>query len=205
MTQIPDVPPTDPPASPPPDDVADTVRPQPARGAEIGALIGGAFGLVFLVGNSSGFSTVGRIMVLVVGILAFAAILFLAFRSYGRRRGSPQAGTAKAFGTSFWIIVAVEALALFGGTKLLAGLGYPELGVAWVSVVVGTHFFALGHVFGLRRFHLLAGVVTLCGIAGFIAFFIPAPAFIPVLAGVIPGFVLLAFGLWALAPVDAQG
>ena len=28
---------------------------------------------------------------------------------------------------------------------------------------------------------------------------------IPVLAGVIPGFVLLAFGLWALAPVDAQG
>ncbi|MBE8147150.1 hypothetical protein IOD13_17225 [Brevibacterium casei] len=203
MTQIPDVPPTDPPASPPP---ADTVRPQPARGAEIGALIGGAFGLVFLVVNSSGFSTLGRIMVLVVGILAFAAILFLAFprlwaQAGDPRRPEPRRRSARASGSSS----PSKPSRSSAGRSCFAGLGYPELGVAWVSVVVGTHFFALGHVFGLRRFHLLAGVVTLCGIAGFIAFFIPAPAFIPVLAGVIPGFVLLAFGLWALAPVDAQG
>ena len=69
-----------------------------------------------------------------------------------------------------------------------------------MAVVVGTHFYALGHVFKLGRFHVLATVVTLLGVAGFIAFFVSAPAFIPVLAGVIPGFVLLAFALWALAP-----
>lgn len=41
-------------------------RPQPATGAEIGSLIGGAFGLVFLIVNSAGFSTLGRTLVLIV-------------------------------------------------------------------------------------------------------------------------------------------
>lgn len=170
------------------------VPPQPADGAEIGSLIGGAFGLVFLIVNSAGFSTFGRIAVLVLGIAAFAGILFLAFRSLGRRRGRPRPAGANPFSRSYWIIVAVEALALFGGAKLLSGLGYPELGVAWVSVVVGTHFFALGYLFRLRRFHVLAIVVTLLGVAGFLAYFVSAPAFTPVLAGVIPGFVLLEIG-----------
>ena len=190
-------------------------RPQPAAGAEIGSLIGGAFGLVFLIVNSASFSTLGRILVLVMGIAAFAAIAFFAMRSLGRMKRAQistansaegqdevSPGRAVPFGRSYWIIVGVEALALFGGTRLLSGLGHPELGVAWVAFVVGTHFYALGHVFKLNRFHILATVVTLCGIAGFIAFFASIPAFIPILGGIIPGFVLLAFGLWALVAVD---
>ena len=106
------------------------------------------------------------------------------------------------FGRAYWIIVLIEAVLLFAGTRLLASLGHPELGVAWVAVVVGTHFFALGWVFGLDRFHVLATVVTLCGIGGFIAFFAAAPAFIPVISGVISGFVLLAFAMWALIPTE---
>ena len=96
----------------------------------------------------------------------------------------------------------IEAIALYAGTRLLASLGHPELGVAWVAVVVGIHFYALGHVFGLDRFHVLATVVTLCGIGGFIAFFAAAPAFIPVISGIISGFALLAFAMWALVPVE---
>lgn len=190
-------------------------RPQPAAGAEIGSLIGGAFGLVFLVVNSASFSTLGRILVLVMGIAAFAVIVFFAMRSLGRMKRA-QVSSAKStdeqgevaprrdvpFGRSYWIIVGVEALALFGGTRLLSGLGHPELGVAWVAFVVGTHFYALGHVFKLNRFHILATVVTLCGIAGFIAFFASIPAFIPIFSGIISGFALLAFGLWALVAVD---
>ena len=105
-------------------------------------------------------------------------------------------------GRAYWIIVLIEAVLLFAGTRLLAGLGHPELGVAWVAVVVGTHFYALGRVFGLDRFHVLATVVTLCGIGGFIAFFAAAPAFIPVVSGVIAGFVLLTFAMWALVSGD---
>lgn len=187
-------------------------RPQPAEGAEIGSLIGGAFGLVFLIVNSAAFSTLGRILVLIVGIVAFAVIAFLALRGLGRmKRAQAQAQaadapvrTASPFGRGYWIIVAVEAAALFGGTRLLSGLGHPELGVAWVAFVVGTHFYALGYVFKLGRFHILATVVTLCGVAGFLAFFVGAPDFIPVFAGIFPGFVLLAFGLWALVPLEAR-
>lgn len=185
-------------------------RPQPAAGAEIGSLIGGAFGLVFLIVNSAGFSTLGRTLVLIVGIAAFAAIAFLAFRGLGRMKraqaqtADSQVRTGGPFGRSYWIIVAIEAVALFGGIRLLSGMGHPELGVAWVAFVVGTHFYALGYVFKLGRFHILATVVTACGIAGFIAFFAGAPEFIPVLGGIIPGFVLLAFGLWALVPLEGH-
>ncbi|GAA1858803.1 hypothetical protein [Brevibacterium marinum] len=199
-------------------------RPQPAAGAEIGSLIGGAFGLVFLIVNSAQFSTLGRILVLVLGVAAFAVIAVFAIRGLRRmgrtetaeirastQQTMPDDGTREAvglragpFGRSYWIIVAVEALALFGGTRLLSGLGHPELGVAWVAFVVGTHFYALGHVFKLNRFHVLATVVTLCGIVGFIAFFASLPAFIPIFGGIIPGFVLLAFGLWSLVAIEGR-
>lgn len=243
-------------------------RPQPAAGAEIGSLIGSAFGLVFLIINSASFSTLGRILVLVTGIAAFAVIVFFAIRSLSRMKraqvssaasvesaksvdsaasadsadsadsaghaefaqhaqspetaespataestestktaeGQAAAGPRRTvpFGRSYWIIVGIEALALFGGTRVLSGLGHPELGVAWVAFVVGTHFYALGHVFRLDRFHILATVVTLCGIAGFIAFFASIPAFIPIFSGIVSGFVLLAFGLWALVAVHGE-
>lgn len=201
---------------------------QAAAGAEIGALIGAGFGLLFLIINSSQFSTLGRTLVIALGVLAFAGIAVFAIRGLVRSRGSAVAAdrlgadslegpadavrtdpadTAKrarrgpAFGRAYWTIVLIEAVLLFAGARLLSSLGHPELGVAWVAVVVGTHFYALGWVFGLDRFHVLATAVTLCGIGGFIAFFAAAPAFIPVISGVISGFVLLTFAMWALVPL----
>ncbi|WP_241896949.1 hypothetical protein [Brevibacterium epidermidis] len=181
---------------------------RPADGAEIGALIGAGFGLLFLIINTGQFSTLGRTLVITVGVLAFAGIAIFAIRGLmqGGRAGRGESGKGSRreppFGRAYWIIVLIEAVLLFAGTRLLASLGHPELGVAWVAVVVGTHFFALGWVFGLDRFHVLATVVTLCGIGGFIAFFAAAPAFIPVISGVISGFVLLAFAMWALIPTE---
>ena len=181
---------------------------RPADGAEIGALIGAGFGLLFLIINTGQFSTLGRTLVITVGVLAFAGIAIFAIRGLmqGGRAGRGESGKGSRreppLGRAYWIIVLIEAVLLFAGTRLLAGLGHPELGVAWVAVVVGTHFYALGRVFGLDRFHVLATVVTLCGIGGFIAFFAAAPAFIPVISGVISGFVLLAFAMWALIPTE---
>ena len=181
---------------------------RPADGAEIGALIGAGFGLLFLIINTGQFSTLGRTLVITVGVLAFAGIAIFAIRGLmqGGRAGRGESGKGSRreppLGSAYWIIVLIEAVLLFAGTRLLAGLGHPELGVAWVAVVVGTHFYALGRVFGLDRFHVLATVVTLCGIGGFIAFFAAAPAFIPVVSGVIAGFVLLTFAMWALVSGD---
>ena len=193
---------------------------QTADGAEIGALIGAGFGLLFLIINTGQFSTLGRTLVIAVGVLAFAGIVVFAVRGLVQGRRSEGEGSGMfvgggrlgesgkrgrrqpPLGRAYWIIVLIEAVLLFAGTRLLASLGHSELGVAWVAVVVGTHFFALGWVFELNRFHVLATVVTLCGIGGFIAFFAAAPAFIPVISGVISGFVLLAFAVWALTPTD---
>ena len=190
-------------------------RPRTAEGAEIGALIGGAFGLLFLIINSSSFSSLGRTLVMATGIIAFGTIAVVAMRSLLRLRAErrqtmsaedrePGRRREPPFGRAYWIIVLIEAIALFAGARVLSSLGHPELGVAWVAFVVGTHFYALGYVFKLNRFHVLATVVTLCGIAGFIAFFASMPAFIPIFSGVISGFVLLAFGLWALVPVEQK-
>src|SRR5699024_7855092 len=101
---------------------------------------------------------------------------------------------------AYWIIVAIDAIALFAGARLLSALGHPELVVAWVAVVVGTHFYALGRVFGLDRFHVLATVVTLCGIGGFLAFFAGARAVVPVVSRVIWFLVRRAFAMGALVP-----
>lgn len=183
---------------------------QTAAGAEIGALIGASFGLLFLIVNTVHFSILGRTLVIAVGVIVFVGIAVLAVRGLLRKRGgggrlgeSGERGRRERTSwRSYWIIVLIEAVLLFAGTRLLASLGHPELGVAWVAVVVGTHFFALGWVFGLDRFHVLATVVTFCGIGGFIAFFAAAPAFIAVISGVISGFVLLAFAMWALIPAE---
>lgn len=190
-----------------------TTRPRTAEGAEIGALIGGVFGLLFLIINSSSFSSLGRTLVMATGIIAFGTIAVIAVRSLVRLRAErrqtmsaedrePGRRREPPFGREYWIIVLIEAIALFAGARVLSSLGHPELGVAWVAFVVGTHFYALGYVFKLNRFHVLATVVTLCGIGGFIAFFAAAPAFIPVISGVISGFVLLAFAMWALIPAE---
>src|SRR5699024_5541188 len=114
-------------------------------------------------------------------------------------RGERDRGR-RPFGRACWLIVAIEGTALFGRARLLSRPPHPDLGVAWVAGVVGAHFYARGRVFGRDRFHALATVVTLCGIGGFIAFFAAAPAFIPVISGIISGFVLLAFAMWALVP-----
>ena len=185
-------------------------RPRTAEGAEIGALIGAGFGLLFLIINTVQFSILGRTLVIAVGVIVFVGIAVLAVRGLLRKRcGGGRLGESgergprePPFGRAYWIIVLIELVLLFAGTRLLASLGHSELGVAWVAVVVGTHFYALGRVFGLDRFHVLATVVTLCGIGGFIAFFAAAPAFIPVISGVISGFVLLAFAIWALIPAE---
>ena len=195
--------------TPDPDKPTVPSRRRTAAGAEIGALIGAGFGLLFLIINTGQFSTLGRTLVIAVGVIVFVGIAVLPVRGLLRKRGGGRLGESGERGRrertswrAYWTIVLIEAVLLFAGTRLLASLGHPELGVAWVAVVVGTHFFALGWVFGLDRFHVLATVVTLCGIGGFIAFFAAAPAFIPVISGVISGFVLLAFAMWALIPTE---
>lgn len=185
------------------DTVAEQQIARPVRGAEIGSVIGGSFGLVFVLVNSADMSPVVRLPVVAVAVAAFITVLVLGWQRHRLQRasiGGARRDATSPFGWQYWTIVAVEAIALFGGGRVLAVLGLPQLGVAWVCCVVGTHFFALARVFRLARFHVLAGAVTVCGAAGFgLAALGLFPA-IALISGVLPGLILLGFALSALIP-----
>ncbi|MET0865965.1 MAG: hypothetical protein ABWZ98_16665 [Nakamurella sp.] len=158
------------------------------------------FGLIFVLVNTGPLPTAVGWTLRVLAAIAFAAVLIAVLRP--GRQDSPDSGagrrTVNPFGRSYWLIVLVEVVALFGGVRLITGpLGHPEGGVAWVSFIVGVHFFALARVFRAPFFNWLAIAVTLCGLVGLVLVFTDgAQAWIALIGGVIPGFLLLGFGWW---------
>jgi hypothetical protein len=164
-------------------------------GAQAGSLIGALFGLIYLLINAGPLPLAAGIPVRLAGGCAFVAVLVTICRSAISGGPAEQAG---GFGSGYWLVVTAEAVALAAGPWILNGpLNMPQAGVAWVSFVVGVHFFALAAVFGLRSFHYLGAVITACGIAGLaLAALGVGEAPITVISGLIPGAVLLAFGYW---------
>lgn len=186
----------------------------PVQGREIGAQISGVFGTVFVWMNSGGLPAALRVALVILAVCALVVIVFLSIRSYHAQRVGTQESArdhesgerrqGPPFGWPYWIIVIIEVILLVGGSRLITSWGYPELGVAWVAVVVGTHFFALARIFRLVRFHLLGASVTLLGVAGFVLRPLGALDAIAVVSGIASGLVLLAFGLWAFTPDRSQ-
>jgi len=194
------------------------------RGRILGSLIAVAFGLVYVAVNSWPLPSAASWFVRAVAIAMAAATAALI--AIGAARGRPGdddtdargggvdtdapddggrgGGDAEVPGVSrgYWMIVAAEAAALFGGLAVVNGVFHaPHAGVAWVSVVVGAHFFPMAHVFRLAFFHLLGGIIASCGLIGLVlAGLDPTGGAAAVVAGVIPGFVLLGFGMWGVRP-----
>jgi hypothetical protein len=166
-------------------------------GAHIGSAIGAVFGLIYILANAEPLPAAAGIPVRVAGAVAFLGVLAVVYRS--RRAGGGDPGEQPGgFGKGYWLVVAAEAAALAAGLWALNGpLHTPDAAVAWVSFVVGAHFFALAVVFGLRFFHYLGGVILACGIAGLgLAAVGAGQISIAVISGLVPGVVLLAFGYW---------
>jgi hypothetical protein len=170
-------------------------------GQRAGSTIAAVFGVIFVLLNTGALPSAVGWTLRVLAVLAFAAILLAVLR---RGRGTTPAGPEAAdravspFGRSYWLITAAEVVALFGGVRLLTGpLGHPNGGVAWVSFVVGVHFFALAAVFRAPYFTVLGAAVTLCGTVALILVFAGGTQlWIELVGGVIPGLLLLAFGWW---------
>lgn len=166
-------------------------------GQRIGSLIAGAFGLIYVLVNAGPLTAPWTLTLRVLAAVAFVAVLVAIFRAPvpSRGRGGQE---RRVFGRAYWFVVAAEFIALYLGVRVLNGpLDAPEAGVAWVSLVVGVHFFALAVVFGQRFFHWLGGVITACGVIGLgLAATSAAEPTIALVAGVLPGVVLLGFGWW---------
>jgi hypothetical protein len=103
----------------------------------------------------------------------------------------------------------VEGAAIVAGSAILTGpLDLPGRGViAWVSVVVGVHFVALGAIWGGRLFHVLGSAIAACGIAGLVAAGVAASgAIVASFGAVVPGVLLLASAcLGVLHPAPPTG
>ena len=181
--------------------ITKTSRPTPVRGREVGAQIAGVFGMVFVAVNSTALAPPVRIPLLVAAGIGLATIVLLSIRSYRTQaRAASSTPGGSPFGRAYWLVVGIEAVALFGGSRALTSLGHPELGVAWVAFVVGTHFFALARIFRLARFNVLGAIITVFGVAGFGLRALGHVEPIAVVSGVLSGLTLLAFGLWAFTP-----
>lgn len=173
-------------------------------GQRIGSTIAAVFGLVYVVVNTAALPAGWAWTLRGLAVAAFAAVLIAVVRA-GRFAGTTAEDsgvssmpTRSAFGWQYWCVVAVEVVALFVGTRVLSGpLHAPQAGVAWVSLVVGTHFFALAVIFAQPFFHWLGAAITACGAVGVVLALTGAgTGIIGLVAGVLPGALLLAFGWW---------
>jgi len=74
----------------------------------------------------------------------------------------------KRIGKWFGIILGAEGLGIFVGINIVTNLGYPNLVIPTIALVVGLHFFPLAKVFKRTVDYYLASWATLVAILGFV-------------------------------------
>ena len=138
-------------------------------GQRIGSFIGGVFGLIYVEVNAGVLAAPAAAAMRLAGAVAFAGLLALLAVTRGSGATAAEAARSR-FGARYWLVVAAEVVAIAAGSALLNGpLDQPRAVVAWVSVVVGTHFFALAAVWRVSMFRWLGAAIVLCGLAGLAA------------------------------------
>lgn len=103
------------------------------------------------------------------------------------------------FGRGYVLVVAAEvAAALVGVLVINLVLHVPQATVAWISLVVGLHFFGLAVVWRMPGLRLLAAAMA-CGAAGLVLAACGASlAVIAPVAGIAPGALLFGSVAWSL-------
>lgn len=167
------------------------------RAQRLGITIGTAFGLVFVLVNAGALPSPWPLVLRIAGVLAFVGVQLALQAATGRPEPEREGGVA--FTRGYWLVVAVEVVALVvGPTVLTRVFDASEGGVAWVSLVVGLHFFVLAVLWRDSSLHVLAAALTVCGVAGLVlALTDRGEAAVVAVGGVAPGFVLLAGGAFA--------
>ncbi|MDQ3158097.1 MAG: hypothetical protein M3Q98_15495 [Actinomycetota bacterium] len=160
-------------------------------------MIGGSFGMAFIIANSMPMPTGIR----VVFVAAAVAVMALTLIAFGRAASDGSLAqpdrTGERFDRQYWIILAIEVVALFGGMAVL-NQWQPTAIVGWIAFVVGLHFFWLARLWssGAREISLVAIGLTVLGAAGLtIAFTTGSLDAVALISGVGSGVVLLASSL----------
>lgn len=173
------------------------------RTLTIGHLIGGSFGLVFVLVNGGWLPTVGQWILSIVGIVAFVVVM-VAFVMTVRRgsAGRPDVG----FTGRYWLIVGAEVILLFGGLAVVRAVE-PAAALGWVALVVGVHFIPMAWLWpaGRTEFLTIGVVMAALGLIGLaLAFATGDGPLVAFIAGVGSGVVLLGSAVLAALPALAS-
>jgi hypothetical protein len=162
----------------------------------IGHVIGGSFGVAFVLANVWSLPPAPAALLRVLAIAAFAVVV-VAF--YGTARELRSAGRTHPVGFTrfYWLVVAVEVIALLGGLAILRQFE-PAAALGWTALVVGVHFFPLARLWpeGRAQLRAIAASMTALGVLGLVlAFTVHDAALVAAVSGVGSGAVLLGWSL----------
>ncbi|MFB9908785.1 hypothetical protein [Allokutzneria oryzae] len=167
------------------------------RQQAIGNLIGATGGTAFVLANANEplNTTLGAVLK-VLAVLALAALVAITIR-LGKKPAAQGDGTAGGFTKGYWLVVAGEVVALFGGFQVLRALDAPvQANVAWIAVVVGIHFIAFVMVWKTWTIAIPGVVMTALGAIGLAMTPTSALAWVPIVSGMLSGVTLLACSLF---------
>lgn len=166
--------------------------------AKLGSVIGASFGLIFVLVNTGAVPAAVAVLLRALAVVAFTAVLIAVVVARRRPTASVDRPAAGGFTSGYWLVVVAEVGAIAAGLVVLNGpLHAPQAAVAWIALVVGIHFIALAVVWKLLFFNGLGAALMLCGVAGLVlAATGSAVSAIDLVGGVLPGALLLGFGLW---------
>jgi len=161
------------------------------RGRRTGALIGAVGGVVFVLANAGALGSPTSVVLRVVGVVAFAVVLWWAVLRPGGVSPGPQPSPAAL--RTYLVCVAGEVVAIpLGAQVLVRAVGRPELVLPWVVLVVGVHFLPFARTFRVPLFSGLAWTLVVLGLLGGVLAVVVGPVLASA-TGVLAGFVLLAF------------
>ena len=163
------------------------------RHKRISIVITTIFGFTYVMANTGTLPATAATAIRAIGIMAAIGLLV----SLPRPDMPDQPGLG--FSRDYWLIVAAEVIAGLGGLAVLNSvLGIHDASIAWISVVVGVHFFGFYVIWRLPIMVWVGAAITVCGALGLIAAGLDRSAtLIAFVAGIVPGAVLLAGGYWS--------
>ncbi|MFB9624383.1 hypothetical protein [Nonomuraea helvata] len=115
--------------------------------------------------------------------LAAASVIGMWFATARRQRPATRQ-QRNVFSRDHLIVVAAEAILLFGGLRVLAAWRRPQqANVAWVATAVGVHFIALAPVWMGWGIAVPGVLLTRLGAGGLVLASRAAVAWVPLLSG----------------------
>jgi hypothetical protein len=93
--------------------------------------------------------------------------LFKIAKNFPKSISEDDIAEGKRIGKWFGIVFGAEGLGIFIGINIVVNLGYPELTIPVIALIVGLHFYPMGKIFKRTIDYYLATwstVIAICGI-----------------------------------------